>query len=285
MRTDAVMVAVLMVLAVWPASGLPAAAAATTAPPGAAPEKPAIPPKRAGKDYAPFPNPDAGYVTDIAGLLTDAEEEKIEQWLWRTESKTGVENAVVIISSIKDYKGTPNYSIEQFAEGLFNRYRIGNLPKNDGVLLLVTRKDRKVRIELGKHYGRARGRDARRIMQKVIIPRFKEDDYAAGITDGVRAIMREFAGVRIGINWPLIILLIAIPILVLIIVSLFRSGKRGWGWVCVGLLIVAVMGVLWVVWTTVKHMPRGRSGGWSSGGFGGGFGGGSSGGGGATGSW
>ncbi|MBM4037254.1 MAG: TPM domain-containing protein [Planctomycetes bacterium] len=257
-----------------------AAAACGADAPAAAP-----PGKRVQKDYSPFPNPDAGYVTDLAGLLTADEEERIERWLWQTESRAGVEIAVVTIGSIRDYRDAPNQSIEAFARGLFDAYGIGNMPRNNGVLLLVARNDRKVRIELGAGYGHARDGDAARIVNDVIVPRFKKDDYAGGITDGVRAILREFAGVRIGWNWKLIGLLIAIPVVGLIAYSLFRSGKRGWGWVAVGFLIVIVLATIHVILDILRHIPKGRSSGWSAGGFGGGFGGGSSGGGGATGSW
>jgi len=236
------------------------------------------------KDYAPFPQPDAGYVTDIAGLLTLDEEERIERRLWQVESRTGVEIIVVCIDSIRDYPGAPVSSIEAFARGLFDKYGIGNMPQNNGVLLLVAVRDRKARIELGAGYGRRRDGNARRIVDDDILPSFRNEDYAGGIQKGVKAIMLEFAGVRVGLNWPLIGVAIAIPIVGLIAVSLFRNGKRGWGWVCVGLLIVLVLTLLWIIAQTLKHMPKGRSSGWSSGGLGG-FGGGFSGGGGATGSW
>ncbi|MEX2386919.1 MAG: TPM domain-containing protein [Phycisphaeraceae bacterium] len=235
--------------------------------------------------YAPYPEPDAGYVTDLAGLLSADEEERIEQWLWQAESRTGVEIAVVTIDSILDYPGTDNQRIEAFARGLFDAYGIGNLPENDGVLLLVARGDREARIELGAGYGRRRDRDARAIMDGTIVPAFANGDYPAGITDGVKAILLEFAGVRVGWNWPLIVTGLAIPLVGAVAVSLFRSGKRGWGWVAVGLLIVLLLALVRMVVTVVRHMPEGNSGSWSSGGFGGGFGGGSSGGGGATGSW
>jgi uncharacterized protein len=149
--------------------------------------------KEPAKDYSPYPPPDSGYVTDNANLLTKDQEECIEKWLWQTESKTGVEIIVVTIYSIKDYKGTDNSSIESFAKGLFDKYGIGNLPKNDGILLLIAVRDRKARIELGKHYGNSRDKDASRIMQNVIIPEFRKDNYAAGITEGVKAILKDFA--------------------------------------------------------------------------------------------
>jgi uncharacterized protein len=240
---------------------------------------------RVSSGFAPYPAPDSGYVTDTAGLLSADQEERIEQWLWRVESMTGVEIAVVTIGSVGDYPGAAGPSIEAFATGLFNRYRIGNLPENDGVLLVVARNDRKARIELGAGYNPSRDRDAAKIMNGAIVPRFKQGEYAGGITDGVRAIMLEFAGVRAGVNWKLIGLLTAIPVVGLIAFSLFRSGKRGWGWIAVGLLIVLVLSLFSVLLTLARHAPRGSSGSWSSGGFGGGFGGGSSGGGGATGSW
>ena len=252
-------------------------------------EMPAVPGTEQGLtqqgNYAPYPEPDSGYVTDLAGLLNRDEEEQIERWLWQVEAETGVEIAVVTIHSIMDYPDSANDSVVSFATGLFNQYGIGNLPENDGVLLLVARNDRKARIELGKGYGRSRDSDAVRIMEGSIVPQFKNDRYAEGITGGVQGIMEEFAGVHVGVNWTLIVLIIAIPIVGVIAYSLFKSGKRGWGWVCVGILVILLLAVFKTLHTVAQSMPEGSSDSWGSGGFGGGFGGGSSGGGGATGSW
>jgi uncharacterized protein len=230
------------------------------------------------KDYSPYPAPELGYVTDLGDLLTLKEEERIERWLLKAEEKTDLEIVVVTINSIHDYPGASTSSIEKFARGLFDTYGIGNMPAPDGVLLLVAVKDRKARIELGAGYGRARDRDARRIMDEDILPAFREENYAAGIQNGVKGILREFGGLRVGLNWPLIGVTAAIPVVGLIAVSLFRNGKRGWGWISVGLLIVLVLVLIWIIRQTLRHMPRRRGG---LGGFGGGF----SGGGGATGSW
>jgi len=80
-------------------------------------------------DVGPYPRPDAGYVTDLADMLSRDEEERIERLLWRAEEEKGVEIAVLTIESLQDYPGTANQSIESFATEVFNRYRIGNLPK------------------------------------------------------------------------------------------------------------------------------------------------------------
>ncbi len=235
------------------------------------------------QDYAPFPQPGAGYVTDLADLLEARNEERIEQWLWKIEAETGVEIIVVTLASIKDYPGTLNDSIESFATALFNRYGIGNLPENNGILLLVAREDRKARIELGSGYGHDKDPDAMIIMRDVIIPEFKKADYAAGITNGVKALVLEFADIRIGPNWPLIIAIIAVLIFFIIGFSLLFNGKKGWGWVFVGLGFIVLLFVIFMVINMIRSSP-GKSGSWSSGGLGG-FGGGSSGGGGASGSW
>lgn len=229
------------------------------------------------KNYAPYPQPDSGYVTDIAGVLTAEEEERIESWLYTTEADTNVEIVIMIINSIQDYPGTANSSIESFATGLFNAYGIGNMPNNDGVLLVVAIRDRAARIELGACYGRNRDSDSERIMQKVIIPYFKKIDYAGGIMAGARALTLEFAGIRIIPGWIKLAVIAAIIILLPICISLFRNGKRGWGWICVGLIIILILIVLRLLVQTVKALPKGAR----PGGFGGGF----SGGGGATGRW
>jgi len=228
-------------------------------------------------------------VTDLEGLLNRDEEESVEQLLWQVEAQTGVEIAIVVIGSMADYPGSVNDSIESFATGLFDKYGVGNLPRNNGVLLLVARSDRKARIELGKGYGRSRDADAAKIMDGHIIPQFKQDRYARGIRVGVQEIVEEFAGVATrgtGVNWVLIVLIVAIPVVGVIAYSLFKSGKRGWGWVCIGILVILVLAVIKILVTMAQRSEdSGSSGSWSSGGFGGGFGGGSSGGGGASGSW
>lgn len=239
-------------------------------------------------DYAPYPAPDVGYVTDLADLLSQDQEARIEGWLAEAKDKTGVEIVVVTIGSVRDYPGTANQSIEAFATGLFNAYEIGRLPQNDGVLLLVARRDRKVRIEWGAGYGNMPVGEARKIRDEEIIPRFKRDDYAGGIIHGVKALMREFADVRVGFNWTLIILIGLAALGALVTVDLFRSGKRGWGWVAAGAVIIFVLLIFQIIALLARSRGRAWGGtGGSVGGFGGGFsgGGGFSAGGGVTGSW
>lgn len=233
------------------------------------------------RKYAPFPQPDAGYVTDIAEVLPDEQERQIEEWLLKTETGRGVEIVVVTIRSIRDYPGTPNRDIETFARALFDAYGIGNMPRNDGVLLLVATQDRRVRIELGAGYGHERDGDAADIVNRRILPSFREGDYAKGITRGTQALMRRFAGVFLVPWWTRWALIGAIAGLIPVAISLFRNGKRGWGWVVAGLIIVLALALIWLLRRTLRAVAED---GFAPGGLGG-FGGGFSGGGGATGSW
>jgi uncharacterized protein len=237
------------------------------------------------RDYSPYPNPDTGYVTDLASLLTEQQHEQLERLLAAAEEKTGVEIVVVTINSIKDFPGTSNRTIEEFATALFDAYRIGNMPKNDGVLLLVARRDRKARIELGAGYGHRRDSDSSRIMNKKIIPSFRKGRYAEGIIKGTNSLAHEFAHISLIPAWLVIVVLpIAVFFLILIVISLFRSGKRGWGWISTGLLIVALLALSWLIvgLLRIAFEVLAHGGGGGGGGFGGG---GFSGGGGATGSW
>ncbi len=237
------------------------------------------------KSYAPYPQPDRGYVTDHARLLTAVQEEELESWLYTCEKENGFEMAVVTIDSIHDYPGTANSSIETFATGLFDAYGIGNMPKNDGVLFVVAVKDRKARIELGAYYGRSRDGDANRIMQKVIIPQFKKNRYDKGIIKGTRALILEFGRMRLIPGRVKLAVVGLIIFLIPVTISLFRSGKRGWGWICAGFIIILLLALFVMAKKTVESLPEAGSSDGGVGGFGGGFGGGFSGGGGATGSW
>ena len=85
-------------------------------------------------DYSPFPAPDNGYVTDLADLLTDEEEERIEVWLWQTESRTGIE-IMALFQRLSD-RGitivvvTHDPEVARFARRIL-RFRDGRLVADD----------------------------------------------------------------------------------------------------------------------------------------------------------
>ena len=118
-------------------------------------------------------------------------------------------------------------------------------------------------------------------MDRDILPSFRRGDFGGGIDKGVRSIIRQFAGMWIGIPWDLVIEALIVLALIPVCVSLFRHGKRGWGWVVAGIIIILIVFMVKGTGKVLEKLPHDSS----PGGFGGGFGGGFSGGGGATGSW
>lgn len=91
---------------------------------------------------ASFPQP-VGYVNDFAGVIDDESKKKMEEIIKFIEEKTGAEIAVVTIKTLE------GESIEMFANKLFQQWGIGKKGKDNGVLILISLKEKKIRIEVG----------------------------------------------------------------------------------------------------------------------------------------
>ncbi len=129
-----------------------------------------------------FPSHD-GYVNDFIGVLSSEELEKSQNLVISLEKETSCEVAVAIVDDLGPY------TIEEYAARLFSEWKIGKKEKDNGVLLLVSMKDRQLRIEVG--YGLERiitDLEAKYIIEDVIVPRFKNEDYGSGIYNGIAAI-------------------------------------------------------------------------------------------------
>ncbi|MBD2214990.1 TPM domain-containing protein [Nostoc linckia FACHB-104] len=134
------------------------------------------------------PNPrkqSGGWVTDMAGILSDKTETQINQIISQLESKNGTEMAVVTVP-----KTAPAASPKQFATQLFNHWKIGKQGKDNGVLFLISVSDRRVEIETG--YGvEAILPDAKvgNIIDSEIIPQFKKGNFEGGTLAGTKALV------------------------------------------------------------------------------------------------
>src|SRR5262245_42161760 len=101
----------------------------------------------------------------------------------------GVQAVVVTIRSIHGY-GTGDQTIESFATNLFNKWGIGDRGRNDGVLILVAVKDRKVRIELGSGYGGGYNAQMQGVIDRQMLSHFKDKNYSLGILEGTDSVVQ-----------------------------------------------------------------------------------------------
>lgn len=143
------------------------------------------------KNYPDYKNL---FVNDVIGLLSEVELSQIKQRLKKYYNDTGVQISLVIIQSRSDYDSSS--SIESFTTGLFNDLGIGNAETNNAVLILVSKNDREIRIELGAGYDSQLDSLMKTIIDNVIIPYFKINEYVRGIKLGIESII-------VGLNDPL----------------------------------------------------------------------------------
>ncbi|MFA4872604.1 MAG: YgcG family protein [Patescibacteria group bacterium] len=135
-----------------------------------------------------YPTP-AGFVTDTAQLLSADERTALETTLSTFKQQTGNEIAVVTIPSLE------GESIEDYTVKLFERWGIGQKEKDNGILILVAKEDRAVRIEVGYGLeGALNDAKAGRIIRDIMAPAFQEGKYAGGLQGAIEAITGEIKG-------------------------------------------------------------------------------------------
>ena len=139
-----------------------------------------------------FPEDTDFYVNDYADLLTDAQETNLRAVLDALYTSRDIEFTVLTIRQMSDYGHSG--SIESFATSLFNAWGIGDADRNDGLLLLVSHLDRELRIEVGSGYGTTLDAPMARVIDTKIVPNFRLDEYADGITRGVDEIIYQVTG-------------------------------------------------------------------------------------------
>lgn len=124
-------------------------------------------------------------VTDFTNTLTPDEIRELESSLARFEDTTSTQIVVVMLPTIG------GESIEDFALRTAEANRIGRKGKDNGVLLLIAKEDRQVRIDVGYGLeGVLPDGLCGQIIRREIVPHFREGEYFAGIKAGVDAIMR-----------------------------------------------------------------------------------------------
>ena len=254
-----------------------------------------------------------GRVVDQADLLPSLTESQLTRKLAEHENATSNQVVVVTLPSLQ------GYTIEEFGYQLGRYWGIGQAEQNNGVLLIVAPKERKVRIEVGYGLeGKLTDALSHNIIQTKILPNFRQNHYDTGIVQGTDAILAALQGtyqptkntetlqLPDAFGTVLFIFIIGLIVGEFLAMALARviSAIIIWAGIMIVSGIVAgafAMGFIAGMFAFIFHLFMGAAGtggsgygggyygsgysggSWSSGGFSGG--GGSFGGGGASGSW
>ncbi len=135
-----------------------------------------------------YPSPQ-GYVNDFANILKAEERTGLENLLLAIEKKTTVEIVVVTIPELG------GETLEEYTHGLFNRWGIGKKGKDNGVLILVVFRERKIRIEVG--YGLEPllpDGKCGEIIRTVLTPAFQKGEFGSGLYQAAEIISSVIQG-------------------------------------------------------------------------------------------
>lgn len=247
-------------------------------------------------------------VTDLTATLSAEQQAALEAKLAAFESHKGSQIAILIVPT------TQPEAIEQYAIRVVDQWQLGRKDVDDGVLVLLSKDDRKMRIEVGYGLeGVLPDVIAKRIIENVMIPQFKQGDYYAGLDAGIDSVAGVIEGEPLpepqqranagngGWEGMLPLLLfggLIVGGLMRAMLGSFMGGAATGGIIGAavwffggGLLVALVLGIVAFVLTMSGGMGFlpiggggfGRGGGFGGGGFSGG--GGGFGGGGASGGW
>ena len=251
----------------------------------------------------PLPVPAlAGRLIDQTGTLSAAEQQQLSAQLEAIEASRDAQVVVLLVPS------TQPEDIAAYAQRVADSWKIGRRDVGDGVLVVVAKNDRRVRIEVAKALeGAIPDLAASRIIGEAITPAFKAGDFAGGLRAGIARIDARIAGEGLpapearradggGFDWQdlAIFLFVGAPIAGAVLTAVFGRklgalatggvlGTLGW-WLTASLFVGGLAGLIALVLVGVMGVGSrsgvGRGGGpviW--GGHGGGFGGGRGGGG------
>ena len=234
-----------------------------------------------------FPRPtEFKYVNDYVNIIDNESAQYIITVGKELEDKTGAQATVVVIDSLE------GESIEAYANGLFRNWGIGQSSKNNGLLILLSIKDKKWRVEVGTGLeGAVTDIYSSRVMNDFAVPKFRQNQYGQGLREAYSVLADNIAKeyevtLDKNINIPQYIEGEKIQ----------TTLKNGNGFLVVGVIILVILDFILNRGRLTRFMMKllfwsslgrrgGRNGRNNGGGGFGGFGGGSSSGGGSSGSW
>lgn len=130
-----------------------------------------------------------GYVNDYAGMISPLAKSKIEEKLRAFEQSDSTQIVILTVPSLE------GENIEEFGIKVGEAWKIGKKGKDNGILFIVSKQERKIRIEVGYGLeGKLTDLTAGRIIDLVIKPRFKQEDFDGGFIAGVSSLIDATRG-------------------------------------------------------------------------------------------
>ncbi|MFS2046333.1 TPM domain-containing protein, partial [Stenotrophomonas geniculata] len=140
------------------------------------------------QQLAPIPALDSP-VVDTTGTLDATQKQALVQQAIELQQRKGSQLQVLVVPT------TQPEDIAQYTTRVFDQWQIGRKGVDDGVLLVVAKDDRRVRIEPGYGLeGAIPDAIANRVIQEYLVPRFRSGDYAGGITDATAVLVKLIDG-------------------------------------------------------------------------------------------
>jgi uncharacterized protein len=131
----------------------------------------------------------AGHVNDRAGMLSPSARDRLEARLSAFEAEKGPQVVVLTVASLE------GEAIEDYAHRVASTWKLGRQPVDDGVLFLIARDDRKLRIEVGYGVeGALPDITCRRILDEQVVPRLRGGKIDEAIEAGAEAMLAALAG-------------------------------------------------------------------------------------------
>ncbi|MDT8401080.1 MAG: TPM domain-containing protein [Bacteroidales bacterium] len=130
-----------------------------------------------------------GRVNDNARILSDNTRESLSETLKENEIRTTNQIVILTLASLE------GENIEDFANRVFNEWKLGQEDKDNGILIIVVPGERRMRIEVGYGLeGILTDLEAAAIIDKIMAPAFRGGDYDSGISGGVSAVITILEG-------------------------------------------------------------------------------------------
>ncbi len=230
------------------------------------------------QDVLPIP-PATAQVIDQTGTLSEAQSAALAGKLAALEQQTGTQMVVLLVPT------TAPEDIASYAQRVADQWKIGRRDVGDGLVIVVAKADRRVRIEVAKTLeGAIPDLAAKRIISEQLSPAFKAGDYAGGLNAAVDKLSAHIKGEALpepkargsgagasGVQWEELAMFffIGVPLLGAVLTGMFgrklgslvtggAAGGIGW-WLTTSAVLAGVAGVVAVVLVGILGIGAARS--------------------------